>query len=60
MYAGAIFIQQAVGWNTYLSIAVILVITGIYSVVGKVEHGVQRRLISVVNFFVFLRFLFFA
>ena len=35
MYAGAIFIQQAVGWNTYLSIAVLLVVTGIYTVIGN-------------------------
>ena len=35
VYAGAIFIQQAIGWNTYLSIAILLVVTGIYTVIGK-------------------------
>lgn len=27
VYAGAVFIQQAVGWNTYLSIFVLLAVT---------------------------------
>ena len=35
VYAGAIFIQQAIGWNTYLSIAVLLVVTGIYTIIGN-------------------------
>ena len=36
VYAGAIFIQQAIGWNTYLTIAILLVVTGTYTVIGKI------------------------
>ena len=35
VYAGAIFIQQAIGWNTYLSKAILLVVTGVFTVIGK-------------------------
>ena len=35
VYAGAVFIQQAVGWNTYLSIMVLLAVTAAYTIVGK-------------------------
>ncbi|XP_061184171.1 sodium/mannose cotransporter SLC5A10-like [Saccostrea echinata] len=34
VFAGAVFIQQAVGWNTYLSILVLLAVTAIYTIVG--------------------------
>ncbi|KAH9500104.1 Sodium/glucose cotransporter 4 [Bulinus truncatus] len=34
IYAGAIFIQQAVQWDMYFSIVVLLVITAIYTVSG--------------------------
>nr|XP_022320873.1 sodium/glucose cotransporter 5-like [Crassostrea virginica] len=34
VYAGAVFIQQAVGWNTYLSIMVLLAVTAAYTIVG--------------------------
>ena len=34
IYAGAIFIQQAVGWNMYVGIVALLVITAIYTVSG--------------------------
>uniref|UniRef100_A0A2C9K3P1 Sodium/glucose cotransporter 4 n=2 Tax=Biomphalaria glabrata TaxID=6526 RepID=A0A2C9K3P1_BIOGL len=34
IYAGAIFIQQAVQWDMYVSIVVLLVITAIYTVSG--------------------------
>ncbi|KAK3757698.1 hypothetical protein RRG08_000206 [Elysia crispata] len=34
IYAGAIFIQQAVQWNMYLSIVLLLVVTAIYTVSG--------------------------
>ena len=34
IYAGAIFIQQSVGWNMYVGIVALLVITAIYTVSG--------------------------
>lgn len=35
MYAGALFIQQLLGWNIYASIIVILGITAVYTIGGK-------------------------
>ena len=37
IYAGAIFIQQAVGWNMYVGIVALLVITAIYTVSGNIH-----------------------
>ncbi|KAL5007608.1 hypothetical protein ScPMuIL_016414 [Solemya velum] len=34
LYSGAIFLRQLLGWNVYLSIIVILAVTGLYTVVG--------------------------
>lgn len=34
MYAGALFIQQALGWNLYVAIVSLLFITAIYTVAG--------------------------
>ncbi|XP_013413373.1 sodium/glucose cotransporter 5-like [Lingula anatina] len=34
IYAGALFIGLALGWNMYLSIAVLLTVTGAYTVLG--------------------------
>lgn len=34
MYAGAVFIQQALGWNIYLAVIVLLIITALYTVAG--------------------------
>ncbi|KAJ8300675.1 hypothetical protein KUTeg_022194 [Tegillarca granosa] len=34
IFSGALFIQLAIGWNMYLSIVILLVITGIYTVFG--------------------------
>ncbi|XP_074655538.1 sodium/glucose cotransporter 4-like [Tubulanus polymorphus] len=34
IYAGALFIQLALGWDMYLSIAILLLITGLYTVLG--------------------------
>lgn len=34
VYAGSVFVQQALGWNTYISIAAILVVTAVYTVIG--------------------------
>ena len=35
MYAGALFIQTALGWNMYVSIVVLLLVTAVYTVVGR-------------------------
>jgi hypothetical protein len=35
IYAGSLFLYEAVGWNVYISAAVILVITAIYTLLGK-------------------------
>ncbi|KAK7094375.1 sodium/mannose cotransporter SLC5A10-like [Littorina saxatilis] len=34
MYAGAIFIQQSLGWDMYLSIVSVTVVTAIYTIIG--------------------------
>ncbi|KAL8612777.1 hypothetical protein ACOMHN_033447 [Nucella lapillus] len=34
MYAGAIFIQQSLGWDIYLSIVIVTVVTAIYTIIG--------------------------
>ncbi|XP_030836122.1 sodium/glucose cotransporter 4 [Strongylocentrotus purpuratus] len=34
MYAGTVIIQQTLGWNLYLSVVLILVMTGVYTVAG--------------------------
>ncbi|XP_076853374.1 sodium/myo-inositol cotransporter 2-like isoform X3 [Brachyhypopomus gauderio] len=34
MYAGAVFIQQALGWDIYLAVILLLAITAIYTVAG--------------------------
>jgi len=35
LYAGAIFINQALKWNLYYSVIALLVITALYTVGGK-------------------------
>lgn len=35
IFAGALFIQLALGWNMYISIVALLVVTGIYTILGK-------------------------
>ncbi|KAK7463965.1 hypothetical protein BaRGS_00038047 [Batillaria attramentaria] len=37
IYAGAIFIQQALQWNLYIAIAVLLAITAVYTVTGGLK-----------------------
>ena len=37
MYAGALFIQQIFEWDLYLSVALILAVTAVYTVIGKVN-----------------------
>lgn len=35
IYAGALFIKLALGWDMYLSIVGLLFITGVYTILGK-------------------------
>ena len=35
MYAGALFIQLALGWDMYLSVGVLLAVTAVYTVLGE-------------------------
>ena len=35
IYAGSVFVQQSLGWNSYISIAAILLVTAVYTVVGR-------------------------
>lgn len=37
IFAGALFIQLALGWNMYVSIVALLVITGIYTILGGLK-----------------------
>ncbi|KAH3830210.1 sodium/glucose cotransporter 4-like [Dreissena polymorpha] len=37
IYAGAIFIQQSIGWNMYVGIIVLLAITAVYTVSGGLK-----------------------
>lgn len=34
VFAGSVFIQQALGWNTYISISVLLAVTAVYTIIG--------------------------
>lgn len=34
MFSGAVFIQQALGWNIYVSVIALLLITALYTVTG--------------------------
>jgi len=55
LFAGSIFIQVAIGWNIYLSVCVLLAITGIYAVTGGLKaviyvEGVQTIIMLVGGF----------
>ncbi|XP_021360257.1 sodium/glucose cotransporter 4-like isoform X2 [Mizuhopecten yessoensis] len=34
VYAGSVFVQQALGWNTYVSIIALLAVTAVYTIAG--------------------------
>ena len=42
MYAGALFIQLALGWNLYVAIIALLGITAVYTVAGKYKVALKR------------------
>lgn len=44
MFAGALFVQQALGWNLYFAIILLLSITAIYTVVGKSHNLILKML----------------
>ena len=35
IFAGALFIQMALGWDMYLSIVALLVVTGLFTILGN-------------------------
>ena len=37
IYAGSVFLYEAVGWNVYISAACILAITAVYTLLGKLK-----------------------
>ncbi|XP_021354591.1 sodium/glucose cotransporter 4-like [Mizuhopecten yessoensis] len=37
MFAGGLFIQMATGWNMYMSVIILLVITGFYTILGGLK-----------------------
>lgn len=38
MFSGAVFIQQALGWNIYVAVITLLLITALYTVTGMYAH----------------------
>lgn len=42
MFSGAVFIQQALGWNIYASVIALLGITMIYTVTGGCGKGLGK------------------
>ena len=43
MYAGALFIQQIFEWDLYLSVALILAVTVVYTVIGGLPSCMQSQ-----------------
>lgn len=41
MFSGAVFIQQALGWNIYVAVIALLVITALYTVTGMFSDATQ-------------------
>ncbi|XP_077996273.1 sodium/glucose cotransporter 4-like [Glandiceps talaboti] len=58
MFAGALFINQALGWNLYLAIVVILLITALYTVLGGLSAVIYtdaaQTLIMIVGAFILM------
>lgn len=51
MFSGAVFIQQALGWNIYVAVITLLLITALYTVTGTcfyVLNLVHKRCIPAV------------
>ena len=42
IYAGSVFLYEAIGWNIYLSSAIILAITAVYTMLGKLLGSVSE------------------
>ncbi|KYO19456.1 sodium/glucose cotransporter 2 isoform B [Alligator mississippiensis] len=62
MFSGAIFIQQALGWDIYLSVIALLIITTIYTITGGLAAlmytDVVQTLVIVTGAFVLMGFAF--
>ncbi|XP_072024832.1 sodium/glucose cotransporter 4-like [Amphiura filiformis] len=58
MFAGALFIQQALGWNLYVAIVGLLVITAIYTIAGGLAAVIYtdalQTLIMIIGAFVLM------
>ncbi|NXC81031.1 SC5A9 protein, partial [Cercotrichas coryphoeus] len=48
IFAGALFIQTSLGWNLYLSTAVLLAVTAVYTIVGGLTAVIYTDLIQTV------------
>ncbi|KAG0413829.1 hypothetical protein HPB47_009014, partial [Ixodes persulcatus] len=46
LFAGAIFIKQALGWNLYLSVCALLIVACLFTVAGLVEVGGYDQLMK--------------
>lgn len=47
MFSGAVFIQQALGWNIYVAVIALLLITALYTVTGvSSAHGVSLKAVK--------------
>ncbi len=45
MFSGAVFIQQALGWNIYVAVITLLVITALYTITGVYVLSVVNKVI---------------
>ncbi|XP_019621023.1 PREDICTED: sodium/glucose cotransporter 4-like [Branchiostoma belcheri] len=48
MYAGAVFVQQALDWDQYLSIIVLLAVTAVYTILGGLKAVIYTDTFQVV------------
>lgn len=49
MFSGAVFIQQALGWNIYVAVITLLLITALYTVTGMYADVCVRLCMCVLN-----------
>ena len=46
MFSGALFIQMALKWDMYVSLAVLLIVTGLYTVLGEFRMNIARGVLK--------------
>lgn len=44
LYSGALFVQVCLGWNLYLSTGLMLAVTALYTIAGKLRGGRAWRM----------------